>query len=120
MKLFEILVPCAKNDKKPIRTRQHREWDRRVKRIIGADGLTITPPVKGQWRSESGELFHERMIPVRVVASFTQMEQIADMTAEFYEQEAVMFYEISRNVQIKHYPENCNDNQVSTVSGADN
>ena len=45
------------------------------------------------------------MIPVRIAANYIQMEQIADMTAKFYEQEAVMFYELSSNVTIKEYPE---------------
>ncbi len=103
MNLYEILVPCQTNQGKPIRTRQHREWDRRVRLVTG--GLTILPPAKGQWMSPSGELFAERMIPVRIAASYLQMETIADMTAKFYEQEAVMFYEISDNVVIKKYPE---------------
>ena len=103
MKLFEILVPCQTNQGKPIRTRQHREWDRRVRRITG--GLTVLSPAKGQWVSPSGELFAERMIPVRIAATYIQMEQISDMTAKFYEQEAVMFYELSSNVTIKEYPE---------------
>lgn len=45
MNLYEILVPCQTNQGKPIRTRQHREWDRRVRLITG--GLTILPPAKG-------------------------------------------------------------------------
>ena len=104
MMLFEILVPCQTNEGKPIRTRQHREWDQRVRRITG--GLTVLPPAKGQWVSPSGELFCERMIPVRIAATSEQMEQIADMTASFYQQEAVMYYLVSANVIIKEYPEN--------------
>ena len=103
MQLWEILVPCQTNEGKPIRTRQHREFDRRVRRITG--GLTVLPPGKGQWVSPSGELFAERMIPVRIATNFTMMETIADMAAKFYGQEAIMFYELSRNVHIKEYPE---------------
>ncbi len=99
--LYEILVPCKTNNGKPIRTRQHREWDRRVRRIT--HGLTVLPPAKGQWVSPSGELFDERMIPVRIAATADQMEQIADLTAKFYNQEAVMYYRISDEVVIKHY-----------------
>lgn len=102
-KLFEILIPCQTNQGKPIKTRQHKEWDQRVRRIT--NGLTVLPPIKsGQWVSPSGELFNERMIPVRIAASFTQMEQISDMTAKFYGQRAVMFYQLSENVTIKEYP----------------
>ena len=101
--IYEILVPCQTNKGKPIRTRQHREWDRRVRRITG--GLTVMPPTKGQWVSPSGEIFAERMIPVRIAADVATIQKIADMTAAFYEQEAVMFYKISDEVTIKHYPE---------------
>lgn len=104
MKMWEILVPCQTNQGKPIRTRQHKEWDRRVRRMTG--GLTVMPPSKGQWVSPSGELFVERMVAVRIIATYTQMEHIADMTAEFYKQEAVLFYELSSEVTIKEYPEN--------------
>ena len=101
MILFEILVPCVSNTGKPFRTRQHKEWDRQVRRRTG--GLTIMSPSRGQWTSLDGELFSERMIPVRIATNYLTMEKIADMTARFYDQEAVMFYEISRNVCIQHY-----------------
>lgn len=101
MSLYEILLPCQTNSGKPIRTRQHREWDRRVRRIT--HGLTVLPPAKGQWVSPSGELFAERMIPVRIAATAEQMAFIADLTAKFYNQEAVMYYRISDEVVIKHY-----------------
>lgn len=105
MKLFEILIPCVKNNGKPVKTKQHKEWDRRVRRITG-DGLTVLPPIKGQWVSPSGELFADRMIIVRIIATYSQMEIISDMTAQFYDQEAVMFFELSNEVIIKKYPEN--------------
>lgn len=62
------------------------------------------PPIKGQWVSE-GELFAERMIPVRIATTQENIEKIADMTAKFYEQLAVMYYKISDEVTIKHYKE---------------
>jgi len=103
MKLFEILVPCQTNQGVPIRTRHHREWDRRVRRLTG--GLTILSPSKGYWINPSGELFTERMIPVRIVTTDKIMSQITDMTAKFYEQEAIMVAEITDKVTITEYPE---------------
>ncbi len=100
MKLYEILVPCVRNDGRPVRTRCHREWDKRVRRITG--GLTIMAPGRGQWVF-GGTLFSERMIPVRLHCTPAQMEAIADLTAAFYEQLAVMFYVISNEVRIKSY-----------------
>lgn len=91
--LWEILVPTARNDGRPIRTRFHRVWDAQVRDISG--GLTVQPPVRGQWVSGDKELFRERMIPVRVMCTREQIEAIALMTMEYYEQLAVMYYRIS-------------------------
>ena len=99
--LYEILVPTQTNAGKPIRTRQHREWDSRVRRIAG--GLTVFAPAKGQWVCPAGELFQERMIPVRIMCSADEIEDIAFITAMFYEQQAVMFYRVSDEVKVNHY-----------------
>lgn len=104
MILYEILVPCQTNKGKPIRTRQHREWDQRVRRITG--GLTVMAPAKGHWVSPYGKVFSERMIPVRITADVSSMREIADMTAKFYQQEAIMYYKVSDEVTILYYPEN--------------
>jgi hypothetical protein len=101
MNIYEILVPTIFNNGNPIKTRFHRVWDEKVRAITG--GLTITPPVRGQWVAPDGELFLERMIPVRIACSAEQIEQIADMTAGYYQQKAVMFYLISNQVTIKNY-----------------
>lgn len=103
-KLYEILVPTIRPDR-PERfftTRYHRIWDGKVRDIAG--GLTIIRPVKGQWVSQQGELFSERMIPVRIACTRDQIEEIADLTAKHYQQLAVMFYQVSQDVVIKHYP----------------
>lgn len=102
--LWEILVPTVRpntDGKKFFTTRYHRVWDEKVRAISG--GLTILPPSRGQWVSPHGTLFTERMIPVRLMATRNQIEEIADFTAEYYEQEAVMFYKISDEVKIKSY-----------------
>lgn len=101
MNLYEILVPTMRNNGKPIRTRFHRLWDAKVRAITG--GLTVLTPAKGQWIAPNGQLFAERMIPVRIMATREQIEQISDMTAKFYEQLAVMYYKISDEVVVKHY-----------------
>lgn len=99
--LYEILVPTQRNDGRPIRTRCHRVWDAMVRAISG--GLTIMTPAKGQWIAPTGQLYAERMIPVRIICTHREAEQIADLTAKFYEQLAVMFYRVSDSVTIKHY-----------------
>lgn len=98
--LWEILVPTVSNEGKPFRTRYHRVWDAKVREITG--GLTIVPPVKGEWVHGS-QVFRERMIPVRIACTEEQINQIADFTAEYYDQLAVMFYLITDKIFIKEY-----------------
>lgn len=102
--LYEILVPCQWNDGKPVRTRHHREWDTRVRKIAG--GLTILRPGKGQWVHED-ELYEDRVIPVRIFCTADDIQQIATVTIEHYEQEAVMFYQLSDWCIVMH----CTDAQ---------
>lgn len=104
MFLYEILVPCVRNNGRPIRTRCHKVWDAKVREITG--GLTILTPAKGQWVSPDGLLFAERMIPVRIMCNPDQIHQIVEMTAKFYEQEAVMYYMLSNDVCIRRFPVN--------------
>lgn len=101
--LWEILVPTVRRDKpnRFFRKRYHKVWDSKVRKIAG--GLTILKPVHGEWTSPVGELFSERMIPVRICCTAEQIELIADLTGEYYDQLAVMFYKISDSVRIKHY-----------------
>lgn len=96
MSVWEILVPTVMPKGRPIRTRQHRVWDEKVCQITG--GLTVMPPVRGQWVSSDDELFLERMIPVRIACTREQIREIAVMTIDFYDQQAVMYYRISSEV----------------------
>ena len=102
--LWEILVPTKMKSGdvvKPVRTRFHRVWDEKVRSISG--GLTILKPAKGHWVSPADELFVERMIPVRIYCTEEEINAIADLTAKYYNQKAIMFYCISTKVRIKHY-----------------
>jgi hypothetical protein len=103
LQMWEILVPTVRNDGRPIKTRFHRVWDSKVRTITG--GLTILPVSKGQWVSPNGELFVERMIPVRIACSHEQIEQIITMTIKYYEQLAVMAYLIADEVILKYAKE---------------
>jgi len=100
--LWEILVPTEIRLRpgKFYRTKYHRVWDAKVRAITG--GLTVLTPAKGHWVSPTGETFIERMIPVRIVANRTQIDQIIDHTLEYYDQLAVMCYKVSSEVIIKH------------------
>ena len=100
--VWEILVPRKYNDGRRVHLRHHRVWDAKVKLI--ANGITIlVPTVKGEWVSPEGETFIDSTIPVRISCTQEQIEEIMDMTAKHYQQKAVMAYEISTNVLIRHY-----------------
>lgn len=99
VEMWEILVPTVRNDGRPIRTRFHRVWDKKVYEITG--GLTIMMPSKGRWLAPDGKLFAERMIPVRIAATRDQIEKIVDLTLEYYEQEAVMTYKVSTEIILR-------------------
>lgn len=100
--LWEILVPTMKRvvvGHPYFTTRYHRVWDAKVRAITG--GLTIMAPVKGEWVSEDQELFRERMIPVRIVATRPQINEIIEMTLVYYDQLAVLCYKLSDEVILK-------------------
>ena len=98
MKLYEILVPTIYGDtQKPISTKHHKQWDLRVRNITG--GLTILSPGKGQWLN-NGELWDERVIPVRIMCSKEDIQRIVQITLQHYRQKAVMYYKVADEVEI--------------------
>lgn len=105
MQLWEILVPTVHRiSGKPIKTRYHRVWDTKVREIAG--GLTILRPAKGIWVHErSGEIFEERMIPVRIAAPRSKITEIISLTATYYDQYTVMAYKVSETVILYDNPE---------------
>jgi hypothetical protein len=103
MKLWEILVPCVRNSGKPFRTRHHKEWDRQVRKI--SKGITVMTPAKGQWLNADGDLYEERMIPVRIACGEDEIKKIMDIAAKHYKQRAIMAYLVSDFVLIKEYNE---------------
>jgi hypothetical protein len=98
--LWEILVPCRVNNR-GVPFSHHKAWDEKVRLISG--GLTIYRTAIGQWISSSGKAIRERMIPVRIICSEEQINEIADIVADHYKQEAVMFYLVSTKAFVKNY-----------------
>ena len=97
-KMWTILVPTQRNNGRPIRTRFHRVWDAKVREITG--GLTNQTPSRGQWVAPNGELYNERMIPVMFVATEAECDKIMHMTMTYYEQLAILCWEVSTNVKM--------------------
>jgi hypothetical protein len=100
-KVWEIYVPTIRKNGKPIRTRFHRVWDKKVMSVSG--GLSIHRPSVGNWISPDGKIYNEKMIPVRIVATNEEILKIIDITLEHYEdEEAVLCYRISEEVIMKY------------------
>jgi len=60
-------------------------------------------PARGQWiNPNTGELFNERMIPVRIIATKEEIDKVIDLTLVYYDQLAVLCYKISDEVIIKY------------------
>lgn len=91
--VWQIMVPCVRNDGRPIRARFHRVWDKRVKEVSG--GMTIHLPSRGKWVSPEGTLYEERMIPVTFIATREEAMDIVKYTITYYDQEAVLCYQIA-------------------------
>lgn len=97
--MWEILVPTERRLRpgKYYKTRYHRVWDQKVRQITG--GLTIMMPAKGQWiHPSTKELFSERVIPVRVMATREEIDQVIKLTLDYYDQLAILCYKISDEV----------------------
>ncbi len=99
--MWEIFVPTINRiTGKPVKTKFHKKWDEKVNAVVG--GLTIMPPTKGRWKSPTGEIFIDRMIPVRIAATKAQIELIMDVTLEHYNELAVMCYLVSNEVMVRY------------------
>ena len=99
--LWEILVPAAMDDF-PVDASYHRAWDDKVRSITG--GLTLLKATKGTWTNPSGVVFKEKMLPVRICCTETEIETIMDFTATHYNQEEVMAYRLSDCVKFRPNP----------------
>jgi hypothetical protein len=98
--LWEILVPASNSKRKEnFSYAHHKEFDDYVKSL--SNGLTILKTVKGEWMSDDGELFVDRLIPVRIATNRENIDKIIDFTITHYNQLAVMAYKISEEVIIR-------------------
>lgn len=101
-----ILVPTEKpahfiGKKRFFSTRYHQQWDAKVMAISG--GITILGKGKGYWLSPRGQLFREDMIQVEVSCTREQIQQIIDITARHYGQEAIYARKVSDDVLLIHF-----------------
>lgn len=96
-KVWELYVPTMRKNGKPIHTRFHRVWDKKVMAITG--GLSIHRPSIGYWINPEKTLYREKMIPVRIVATDDEIKKVIEITLLHYEdEEAILCYRISNEV----------------------
>lgn len=96
--LWEILVPQCTREGVRIDVEYHRQWDEFVRHRAG--GLTLLKTTTGQWVSDEG-VVRERMIPVRIVCSEVEIEEIIAHTLAHYDQDAVLAYRLSDQVKMR-------------------
>lgn len=96
--LWEILVPTHKTDGTYYGLQHHKAWDAKVLQVT--DGMTITKTGRGSWTSEEDGLIQEKMIPVRIYCTKSEIARIAEITGNHYLQDAIMYYRISDYVRI--------------------
>ena len=92
--LWEILVPTQfeLGPQNKVRTKHHKKWDTYVRNLSG--GLTIFKPAKGQWVHQF-KLYNDRVIPVRVYCSESDLRKILKFSTIHYRQIEVMAYRVS-------------------------
>jgi len=96
--LWQLLVPTVRPNGKFYRTRFHKVWDKKIQDL--ANGLTILTPSKGIWKSCTGEVLTERMIPVIIRANRKQILEIVKFTKSYYQQDAIFYWLISEESYI--------------------
>lgn len=102
-KLFQVVVPTRYGDTlKPISTKHHKNWDKYVRSI--SNGLTILSPAKGQWIHEQS-LFEERVIPVLIMCTEKEINNIVQFTLRHYRQKAVMYFVVSSDCRLEYAKE---------------
>jgi hypothetical protein len=97
--LWEILIPVRSNEGKPFSDKYYNNVFYALL-IDVAKGYTKLAPVDGAWETD-GQLYKEKMIPVRVLCTKKEIEGIAAFVVIHYNQLAVMYYKVSNECYIK-------------------
>lgn len=96
--LWELYIPTMHPDVRQRRFSRawHAKWEQRVLEVAG--GMGKFAPATGLWVSPAGSVVLEAMVPVRIVATRTEIDGILRMTCEHYAQEVVMCHRLSSEV----------------------
>jgi len=103
--LWEILIPINDNVLHYVTEASHRrirEWQEKVAATTG--GLTILKSRIGEYVSTHHALIKEPMLPILIACTEKDILSIADFTASFFHQDAIMFYQVSPLATIRTYP----------------
>jgi hypothetical protein len=94
---WKIFVPVNNNEGIKFSLTYHQEWDKKVRSITG--GLTVFKTSKGQFVM-GDVVFHDRMIPVEIYCTESQIDQIIQITMEYYHQEAILCTRVSDLIKL--------------------
>jgi hypothetical protein len=94
MKLYAILVPECGRSGLEFGLEHHRAWDKKVCEIAG--GVTIGGVTKGRWKSNKSVIFDD-MIECKIACTAEKIIDVAKMTCQHYNQDAVFLWEVSSN-----------------------
>jgi hypothetical protein len=94
--LWEILIPVASNEGIPFPEDHHEAFRRILRALPGNNGTTSRPPGDGDWKDkDTGNVYAEKMIPIRFRACRADAERMAVHAGRFYNQIEVMAYRIA-------------------------
>lgn len=98
--LWEILIPVTHKDGTPVTEKDHRIW-RSSLEAIGVHQFLAPGAVP--WIVNEPHLVGVRMIPFRVACTQEQITQVANLTASYFGQDAILLYRVSDDVTLIRY-----------------
>lgn len=98
--LWEILIPVSHKDGTPVTEKDHRIWWSSLE-AIGAHQFLV--PAAMPWFVNEPHLVGVRMIPFRVACTREQITKVANLTATYFGQDAVLLYRVSDDVTLIRY-----------------
>tara|TARA_R110000824_G_scaffold400038_1_gene606672 strand:+ start:4577 stop:4948 length:372 start_codon:yes stop_codon:yes gene_type:complete len=93
--LWEILIP-ASSTKTQFSGVHHKAWYAKIIELAG--GLSVFKTLKGEWISPNGEVFKDRMSPVRISCTLPEIKHIMFITKAHYDELEIMAYKVSDHV----------------------
>lgn len=96
-KLYRLFIPAQSNQGEAFSQETNDKFLEEVAKIAG--GYTIQPNVViGGYLNSEGKLINENMNQLEIAGTPFQLQQVATLARQMFDQESIMAYEISPNV----------------------